>query len=298
MSQFTDEAKFEKVINFLPEKFVSEFVDGDLYNGFYHVRHRSELSKYGDYSKEALSKFSNPKIGRAFSNLNDALYKLDNFLILHFSIPDHHLTTLPEPLRRYYLEPKISHNYGPQPQMRKDSQMWDNYKRELDALAVQFKNVYKSFVDIGQKELQGVNSTQDIETLKSIQLLGDRFDPTNSIYLILDGNFDTPISFFAVNREKQPTAIKQLYNLTRSVNAPESIVSNKGDVIKNINNGLFRNKQVSEYMKLKNFTKPTLVNKSKDGKFVVLNKGKVSVTMIRLPDIPLKYQDDYKKLMR
>ena len=137
-----DKLRFDKVIEFLPEKFVDDFVCYYLYNASYPKEINVNLLKYAEYKKEILSEFSNLQINIAYINLNKSFDLLYKFLIDHFSYEN-------PPF--YYLEPRIHHNFGGR---NKNPIMWDKYKSELDKIADEFEKAYKSFIRIAKSEIE------------------------------------------------------------------------------------------------------------------------------------------------
>ena len=71
MNHFLDDKmRFAKVLEFLPEKFIDDFVRYYLWNANYPVEINKILLKYDEHKKEILSEFSNSKINDVRINFN------------------------------------------------------------------------------------------------------------------------------------------------------------------------------------------------------------------------------------
>lgn len=151
MNHFLDDKmRFAKVLEFLPEKFIDDFVRYYLWNANYPVEINKILLKYDEHKKEILSEFSNSKINDVRINFNKSFDVLIKFLTEHFYIPnDHHKMYKNPPF--YYLEPRVHHNFGGE---NKDSILWNKYKSELDKITNEFEEAYKNFIKIAKDEIE------------------------------------------------------------------------------------------------------------------------------------------------
>ncbi|MEK9207207.1 MAG: hypothetical protein AAB922_01915 [Patescibacteria group bacterium] len=127
--------------------------------------------------------------------------------------------------------------------------------------------------------------------LKSIHLVTDSLEPQDAIFLVFDENYKISIRCSVKNRMGQPTYIKKLYDIAYFVNAPGKRVNYNKGLADNINNGLFRKREVNRYMKTNGYKKPTLVQKSKDNILVLKNEILVKTTLIK--NIPYQFQSLY-----
>ena len=127
------------------------------------------------------------------------------------------------------------------------------------------------------------------KSLKSLHLVTNRLEPTDVIFLVLDRRFENPIRCEIKNNTGGTTYIKKLYDIAYIANAPGKRVDYDKKIADNINNGLFKMKEVSKYMRTNNFGKPTLVQKSKDDT-LVLKSGIVSVKTELIKNIPSQLQ--------
>lgn len=120
------------------------------------------------------------------------------------------------------------------------------------------------------------------QTLKSIHLITKSLEPTDTIWMVLNGLFEIPIRFSVRNRSGRPTAMKKLYDIAYCVDAPNKTVSYDTKVADGINNGIFKKREVARFMKTNRLGKPTLVQRSEDGKILVLkNEVPVKADLIK-----------------
>ena len=126
--------------------------------------------------------------------------------------------------------------------------------------------------------------------LKSIHLLVNQLGREDIIFMVLDGQFSMPVRFGGKNRDGQSTAIKKLYNIAYFASAPNKRVDYDENTADNINNGLFKNKQIKKYMGTNRLKKPTLVKKSEDGQILVLkNEIEIKTGLIK-NEVPSQFQ--------
>ncbi len=76
--------------------------------------------------------------------------------------------------------------------------------------------------------------------------------------------------------------MKKLYDIAYCVDAPNKTVSYDTKVADGINNGIFKKREVARFMKTNRLGKPTLVQRSEDGKILVLkNEVPVKADLIK-----------------
>ena len=168
-----------------------------------------------------------------------------------------------------------------------EEKLWELKKGRFRSAA---NAAHNSWMTIGEKEREEVVKPK---YPKSIHLVVDSLEPSGAIWLILDEHFETPIRFSARNKKGGASAIKLLHNIAYFINASDKTVSYDRGVAHNINNGLFKNKRVSEYLKMNRLEKPTLVQKSEDGKILVLkNEVPVKTSLIK-NIVPEQYKSLY-----
>jgi hypothetical protein len=137
------------------------------------------------------------------------------------------------------------------------------------------KNRYLSYLMLVHNYLIQHLETSGVEkgkTLQSIHLIVNTIvlDRCETIFLVLDEHFETPIRFVVKNKNTgELTAIAKLFRLVSPGNTPMNYEKRLAD---NINNGLFRRKRIMEYLEKNKLRKPTLVKKkkSKEGEYLVL----------------------------
>lgn len=129
--------------------------------------------------------------------------------------------------------------------------------------------------------------------LKSIHLITNSLEPRDVIFLVLDEHYEMPIRCSVNNKVGRPTYIKKLYDIAYIVNVPNKKVDYNRRLADNINNALFRKRQVARYMKTNKLKKPTLVQKSEDGEILVL-KNEILIKTGRMEHtVPVQYQSLY-----
>lgn len=126
-------------------------------------------------------------------------------------------------------------------------------------------------------------------SLKSIHLISESVVAKDKIFLVLDRHFETPIRFRTKNNKGADTAIKELHNIAYSVNAPGKKVDYNERIADNINNGLFKKKLITKYMKTNKLEKPTLVKKSEDEILVLGGEVLIKIGLIKY-DVPSELQ--------
>jgi hypothetical protein len=130
--------------------------------------------------------------------------------------------------------------------------------------------------------------------LKSIHLIGDSAEPYKLISLVLDGNFKHPIRFAVKNNQKKETSIKRLYDIAYAHNVPGKKVYYNENLASSINNDLFtKKKEIADYMKSNELSKPQLVMKSPDDDTLIL-KGVVLVETMRPAQVQTQYRPLYE----
>ncbi len=129
-------------------------------------------------------------------------------------------------------------------------------------------------------------------TLRSINLVTESIIIKDVIFLVLDEKYEMPIRFDVKNNKGGETYIKKLHNIAYIINAEGKKVDYNERLADDINNGLFKKRAVRDYMKTNNFKKPTLVQKSEDGKILVL-KNEIPVKTILINAIPTQHRSLY-----
>jgi len=113
------------------------------------------------------------------------------------------------------------------------------------------------------------------------------------IFLVLDERFEIPIRCAVKNKRGEETYIKKLYNIAYIVNVPGKRVDYNRNLANDINNGLFRRRQIVKYMKTNKLKKPTLIQKSEDGDYLVLKNEIPVKTGLVNHNVPVQYQSLY-----
>ena len=154
-----DKDRFERVIKLLSERFVDDFIRGDLWNGYYPRETNIVLNEYNNTKGDILNQFKNKKVQTAFVDFNQKFSDLHSFLIEHFSIPRSHYANGDTP-PFYYLEPEYHHNFfmsengrGGELGDAERSRIWREYKTELETLSDEFHYAYKDFISTANSEL-------------------------------------------------------------------------------------------------------------------------------------------------
>lgn len=133
----------------------------------------------------------------------------------------------------------------------------------------------------------------DKKGLKSIHLITESLAVKDVIFLVLDERYENPIRFNVKNYNGEDAYIKKLHDIAYVANAPNKRVDYNKGIADNINNGLFKKKQIKNYMKTNKLEKPTLVQKSEDGGILVL-KNEIFVEDILIKNVPSQYQSLYR----
>lgn len=144
-----DKSRFLMVLEYLPEKFVDDSVCCYLYNAYYPVGMNEIIFGYDEYKRTILSEFLNPEISVPYIKFNKSFDMLKDFLSEHFWIPNDHYEMYKNP-PFFYLEPRIHHNFSGE---NENSVLWSKYKNELDKIADELEEAYKSFIKIAKKEI-------------------------------------------------------------------------------------------------------------------------------------------------
>ncbi len=171
------------------------------------------------------------------------------------------------------------------------------YSRTLDSTIYYLKVVdFTSDVKRINSYILEELSKQDLPThqslsLKSICLVTPSIAINNSIFLVLDDRFEAPIRFTAKNQSGEETAIKKLHDIAYFVDAPGKKVYYNKRLADNINNGLFKNKRINQYLKTNKYNKPTLVQKSENNTLVLKNEIPVKTMLVNA--IPSQSQSLY-----
>jgi len=148
----------------------------------------------------------------------------------------------------------------------------------------------KAYLLTEAEKNQGNLST--FKTLESIHLITESLEPTKVIFLVLNQLFDRPIRCAVKNNNGDDTYMKKLYNISYIVNAPGKRVEYNKNLADNINNGLFRRKEIADYMRTNKLKKPTLVQKSENDEILVL-KGEVLLKTELIKNIPSQCKNLY-----
>jgi len=155
----SDKERFERVFKLLSERFVDDFVRGDLWNGYYQSEVNNILDKYNNSKKDILNQFKNKKIQTSYTNFNKSFVSLHRFLIDHFNIPKSHYGN-GEASPLYYLKPEYHHNFFMTERGRaadldeaERSKIWREFKSELERLSDEFHDSYKKFISTANSEL-------------------------------------------------------------------------------------------------------------------------------------------------
>lgn len=156
----TDRERFERVINLLPERFVDDFVRGDLWNGYYPRETNPILDEYNQTKEDLLNQFANTRISEAYTEFNTTFANLHRFLVEHFYIPNSHYGMY-DPPPFYYLEPQYHHNFymseggrGAELEDDERSRIWSEFKASLEELTRDFHEAYKNFLAVARKQLE------------------------------------------------------------------------------------------------------------------------------------------------
>lgn len=140
-----------------------------------------------------------------------------------------------------------------------------------------------------KKDTNSVTSNE--KSLKSIHLVSQSVVANDTIFLVLDEQWQIPIRFQAKNSKGEETSIKKLHNIAYFVDAPGKKVEYNKNLTNDINNGIFRKSLIANYMRTNKLNKPTIVNKTKDGILVLRNEISIKTLLVR--NIPTQYQSLY-----
>jgi len=171
------------------------------------------------------------------------------------------------------------------------------YKARITLLP-KFINEIKDYAQKAKSDWQGdataptptqQSAPKENKYLRSISLVTPSLEPSTVIFMVLDGHFNVPVRFSALNSKGGPTSIKKLYDIAYLVNAPGKMVPYDRKLANGINNGLFKNRPVAKFMRTNKFPKPTLVQKSED-KLTLVLKNDVQVQTLLIKNIPTQYQ--------
>lgn len=162
--------------------------------------------------------------------------------------------------------------------------------------AQNFEKKYKEFERIFYKKVDQENSSDGQKpidpgaSLKSLHLITASLEPTTTIFLVLDKQFNLPIRCAMRGKDGHPSYMKKLYDIAYLTNAPGKKVLYDKNIADNINNGLFKMVRVAKYMTTNHFKKPTLVEKS-EGILVLKNEVEIKTDLVK--NIPTQYQSLY-----
>ena len=153
--------------------------------------------------------------------------------------------------------------------------------------------VKKSKIEAMKLELEGKQNTEAVTTkneicLKSISLITESIILKDKIFLVLDELYQTPIRYAVKNNSNRDTAIVKLYDLAYPVNAPGKSVPYSKKTYDSIDKTVFGRRKVQDYMRTNKFKKPTIIQKSEDGKTLVLKGGIIKRELIK--EIPQQYR--------
>ena len=155
---------------------------------------------------------------------------------------------------------------------------------------VNIENI-KKFRDslTGKEGLQNKNKA----VLESIHLVTATLEPTEVIFVVLNGNFHIPIRFAVKNNNGESAYIKKLYDIAYISNVPGKKVNYDKKLSDLINNGLFKRKPIANFLRTNQIKNGhTLVQKSEDKKILVL-KNEIVVKTELIKNIPSQYQSLY-----
>lgn len=176
----------------------------------------------------------------------------------------------------------------------------ENYKSSRNKSDKEFIQKIEKLKPIMEKalEIEKVAKTsttreQNKNYLKSIHLLVEHMEPSDTIWLVLDERFDTPIRCAVKNNAGKPAYIKKLYDIAYFVDAPGKRVGYNKRLADNINNGLFKRRRIADYMQTNKIEKPTLVQKSEDGDVLVLTGGTSVKTDLIKNVVPPQHRNVY-----
>lgn len=140
--------------------------------------------------------------------------------------------------------------------------------------------------------INGGHDKQTRTSIQSIHLITESITSDDKVFVVLDEHYEKPFRMRTRNAKGQPTYIKKLHNIAYVANAPGKKVLYTENIARNINNALFRRRDVAKYMATNKLTKPTLVGKSEDGEYLVL-KNESLVKTILIQKVPSQYESLY-----
>jgi hypothetical protein len=143
----------------------------------------------------------------------------------------------------------------------------------------------------------GDDFAENEKELRSIHLVTESVAVKEVIFLVFDERYEMPFRSKAKNHKGGDTYTKKLHDIAYLVDAPGKKVDYNKLLADNINNGLFGRRPIARYMKTNKFKKPTLVQKSEDGKTLVL-KGELFIKTILISDVPTQYQYLYRSKIK
>lgn len=139
------------------------------------------------------------------------------------------------------------------------------------------------------------NITGKKKGLKSIHLVTESVAVKDVIFMVLDERYEMPIRFNVKNHDGKDASIKKLHDIVYIANVLGKKVDYSKKTADNINNGLFKKRQVKEYMETNNFKSPTLVQKSGN---ILVSKNDILVEMMVIDKVPSQYQKNYRDKTR
>lgn len=166
--------------------------------------------------------------------------------------------------------------------------LYETYKSSTNATTGQQEGL-KSLTKTTQESNE---KFQGKKYLKSLHLLTRSLEPEDVIFLVVDEHYSIPIRFLVKNKYGQPTYIKKLYDIAYMVNVPNKKVPYTKRAADGINNGLFKKKSLKKYMLTNKLKKPTLVQKSEDGKLLVL-KNDIEIRTGKIEHVPTQHKSFY-----
>lgn len=135
--------------------------------------------------------------------------------------------------------------------------------------------------------------TKNKNSLKSIHLVTESVAVKNIIFLVLDERFENPVLFSTKNNKGNESSIKKLHNIAYFADVPGKRVDYNKEVANNINNGIFKRKEVADYIKSNKLDTPTLVQKIEvDGRKILALKSNIIKTLL-INQIPTQYRTLY-----
>lgn len=182
------------------------------------------------------------------------------------------------------------HKHSQEKMMR---DFWIKQFKELESLRNEFAEKYKNFITVAINELSKNQENAGLmkNFPKSIHLVSQSIVANDTIFFVINEQWQMPIRFLAKNTSGDDSAIKKLHNIAYIVNAPGKSVAYERRLADNINNGIFRNAQISDYMTANKLDKPTLVRKSDKNTFVL--KNETMVLTFTIQQVPPQFRPQY-----